>query len=141
MRLNPDQKRRIRRISLTPLIDVVFLLLIFFMLSSSFLKFINIPVGGAGKANAVNPTREEIILIRIATEGNILVQGEDVVLEELTSRLDQLNETGLKKAAIQPMDGIKAQRVIEVLHQAKKSKLDSILLSYQNSDDASGDKK
>ncbi len=116
MRLNPDQKRRIRRISLTPLIDVVFLLLIFFMLSSSFLKFINIPVGGASKASSVNQTKEEIILIRIVPEGHILVQGEEVQLEQLTVKLNQLNETGLKKAAIQPMEGIKSQRVIEVLH-------------------------
>ena len=40
-------RRKVPPTNLTPLIDVVFLLLIFFMLASTFLKFSGTPVSGA----------------------------------------------------------------------------------------------
>ncbi|MEO1283127.1 MAG: biopolymer transporter ExbD, partial [Pseudomonadota bacterium] len=46
MRLKAQPQRKFP-LSLTPLIDVVFLLLIFFMLASTFLKFSAMPIAGA----------------------------------------------------------------------------------------------
>jgi len=48
MRLDLAEPARRRAISLTPLIDVVFILLLFFMLSSSFLQWRQIDLSSAG---------------------------------------------------------------------------------------------
>ncbi|MEM7440227.1 MAG: biopolymer transporter ExbD [Pseudomonadota bacterium] len=52
------KRRQRRKLSMTPLIDVIFLLLLFFMLSSTFSKFseVELTSGGAGSAIVANDT-------------------------------------------------------------------------------------
>ena len=62
-----------RRLSLTPVIDVVFLLLLFFMLASTFTRFANVEIGLAGKA--VAPAKENqppVILISVKKDSTYL---------------------------------------------------------------------
>ncbi len=129
MQLNPDQQRRLRRISLTPLIDVVFLLLIFFMLSSSFLKFINIPIEGAAQSAGGEINRAELAIISIDRQGQITIDGQEVALEGLVEHLNNLMAKNQTKAVIRALEGVKAQKIIEVLHKARKSKLKTIMLA------------
>ena len=50
-----------RRLGLTPLIDVIFLLLLFFMLSSTFSRFSQVPVegGAAGGGTGNRPAQSQ----------------------------------------------------------------------------------
>jgi len=75
--------------NLTPLIDVVFLLLIFFMVTTTFLDpereiDIDLPTAESGGA----PTEEiEEIVVNVTEEGEILHAGSRVGREELISLL------------------------------------------------------
>ncbi|MGH1350836.1 MAG: ExbD/TolR family protein [Methyloligellaceae bacterium] len=129
MQLNPDQQKRLRRISLTPLIDVVFLLLIFFMLSSSFLKFINIPVEGASQSSGGGINRAELAILSIDAEGQIKIDGQVVSLDGLEEYLNEVLAKGQTKVVIRALEGVKAQKIIEVLHKARQSKVKTIMLA------------
>ena len=63
-----SRPRRAARIGLTPLIDVVFILLVFFMLASSFLEWraleIRIPTFGSASSDADEPLR-----VRVGLDG------------------------------------------------------------------------
>lgn len=63
MRLNQSLGKRRQAISLTPLIDVVFILLLFFMLSSSFIPWrqINVSMPTATQASSKDIIRLEIL--------------------------------------------------------------------------------
>ncbi|MDP7242489.1 MAG: biopolymer transporter ExbD, partial [Rhodospirillales bacterium] len=66
-----------RLISLTPLIDVVFILLVFFMLASSFLDWRSIDLtvsSGVGEATS----DKRAILISLRSDGSIVVGSEPV---------------------------------------------------------------
>ncbi len=65
----PDLSRVKRRqaISLTPLIDVVFILLLFFMLSSSFIKLKQINLPAAAQATE---SPDEVLVVTLHTGGN-----------------------------------------------------------------------
>ncbi len=70
-----------RRLSMTSLIDVIFLLLLFFMLSSTFSKYseVELTAGGAGSAQSDDPVRF------IKMDGpRILLNGQDLALEAIT---------------------------------------------------------
>ncbi len=129
MQLNPDQQRRLRRISLTPLIDVVFLLLIFFMLSSSFLKFVNIPVEGASQSSGGSLNRAELAILSIDVQGQIKIDGQEVTLDSLEQHLNGLLAKGQSKVVIRALEGVKAQKIIEVLHKARQSEVKTIMLA------------
>lgn len=100
MRLtNLTQTRR--SISLTPLIDVVFLLLVFFMLASTFMKFAAVPIAATGSGGPINPDiQARISLIHVGTKGRLTVNGVPVSPERLEEQLRQQHATGNKRAII-----------------------------------------
>jgi biopolymer transport protein ExbD len=76
----PSRSREEPEINLTSLIDVVLLLLVFFMVSTSFVREaeINIRLPEAS-ASPVNPTEVEMTEIGITESGNFLVNGRQLV--------------------------------------------------------------
>lgn len=77
-----NRKRDELTINLTPLIDVVFLLLIFFMVTTSFARHseltLNLP-----EADAATPVQpKKIIEIAISTDGHFLVNGKRLVNDQ-----------------------------------------------------------
>ena len=72
MRIEAALRRR-RPLSLTSLIDVIFLLLLFFMLSSTFTRFASVEITG-GPASATASSTPPDVMIRLE-EGQWTVNG------------------------------------------------------------------
>lgn len=60
-------RRRRRAISLAPLIDVVFILLLFFILTTNFTRWRELPVAMPAQAEALDPP--ELRVLRLAADG------------------------------------------------------------------------
>lgn len=78
-------RRRAAEVELTPLIDVVFQLLVFFLLTSAFINpgiTVNLPDAETGTS-----ADDAIMSISIDDAGNIFVGQEQVSFEELEARL------------------------------------------------------
>jgi biopolymer transport protein ExbD len=90
---------------LTPLIDVMFLLLIFFMLSSQIAPYSLIPLTRLAVENEhdVEPNAPATpdIAIRVS-RGFISVGGERIAIAELASRLKKFTESGFSSFVIVP---------------------------------------
>ena len=75
-----------RRASITSLIDVIFLLLLFFMLASSFSKFSEVEI--ASTTAAAGKTSDNPILILTVGTDTLLLDGKAVPLSHLAYRLE-----------------------------------------------------
>ena len=95
-----------RSLALTPLIDVIFLLLLFFMLTTSFQREVDLPLApaGAGQAEATRPA-----FLDLGPEA-LTLNGAPAQLSELTALL--ADEAAL---LIRLQPGVSAQRLIDVL--------------------------
>lgn len=83
-----DAPSRRRLIDLTPMIDVVFLLLVFFMLASRFVMDTTIPLAtGSGQST---PAPGSFRLVDIGVGGGLALNGVPVSAEELPARLQGL---------------------------------------------------
>ena len=82
-----DTVRRSRSVSLTPLIDVVFLLLIFFMLASTFLQTQALTVLTPGVSSAEQPTDDAVVEVWLLADGTIKVDREPVLAGGLAAAL------------------------------------------------------
>lgn len=82
-------RTRRRKLSMTSLIDVIFLLLLFFMLTSTFSKFSEVELS-AGGSGAVAPSETPPLFLQLK-ENTIGLNGQDV-------SLDALAESSLSKA-------------------------------------------
>ena len=81
-----NRMKGLNTIDIAPLIDVVFLLLIFFMLTSSFISEPGIEVN-LPKAVTSEAVEERSLIITITSENVIYVNREVVILRELESML------------------------------------------------------
>ena len=82
----PRRPRRRSNIELTPLIDVVFQLLVFFLLTSSFVQpslRLDLPSGGV--QDEADPTP---ILLDIDGDGNLALDGRPIVRAKLREELE-----------------------------------------------------
>ena len=79
-------RRRPTLIRLTPLIDVVFILLVFFMLASSFLDWRAFEVAVPADTRAVDPDLDPIT-VRIAADGGFHLDDKAVAGDELAGRV------------------------------------------------------
>ncbi|MCB1864794.1 MAG: biopolymer transporter ExbD [Chromatiales bacterium] len=78
MNLRPYRRREEVDLNLTPLIDVVFLLLLFFMLSTTFQQEVRLKVE-LPEASAERPDEQQIIDAGISAEGEYFINGDRVV--------------------------------------------------------------
>lgn len=109
------QPRRRTIISLTPLIDVVFILLVFFMLASSFLDWHAIDLNAPGKTAKTSPSMEKSLLIEIDNEG-LLISGQQITLGELRGHIQPFLQSGRDQTVfVKPADGIQLQKTITVM--------------------------
>lgn len=121
-------------INLTPMIDVVFLLVIFFMVGSKFSEAesrIKVNVPTVGEMRSITRAPDERV-VAISLDGTITLDGQMMTLGELTATLRQqhANYPGLKVAVRGEASG-SLQQTVEVLHAVRTSGVDQIGISTQ----------
>lgn len=87
MLLNLDTKRKKNLISLTPLIDVVFILLLFFMLSSTFTQWrkVDTPLLGTEVVESTSTTKTRHQFVLKANDGTVWLGARQIGLEDSVS--------------------------------------------------------
>lgn len=123
MQLKAPEKKSLN-LSLTPLIDVVFLLLIFFMLASTFSRFSSLPLAVNSGQSQENSSKK-FVLVRIQKDGVIEINGQQSQLEGLTKVIDELAVEEGMKLFIKPLEGSTVQHLVSVMQKARKSKLNN----------------
>ncbi|WP_319773127.1 biopolymer transporter ExbD [Breoghania sp.] len=126
------ERARIRRrpIGLTSLIDVIFLLLLFFMLASTFSNYQALPLAGGGQATAA--LREEAArpaLLRIHGNGQMDLNGQSVSAETLAGKLAELQENETTRVAIWSGEDASVQDVVGAMDAVVAAGLSSILVA------------
>ena len=128
-----DEPRRFTRpIPLTPLIDVVFLLLMFFMLSTTFAKFGQFGMGqsasqvpGAQAAAGAEPG----VIVDVAHGPLVRINGARVAVEDLVARLNDFHKLGVRNGVVRPAGDADVQDLVTVLELARTSGLQALALS------------
>jgi biopolymer transport protein ExbD len=105
-------KRRL--VSLTPLIDVVFILLVFFMLASSLVKWqvvaLDAPASAAAGTAVVGSW-----LVRVQPDG-LDLNAEPIEPSELAGRIGvRIIENPDQRVLVQPAPGVSLQHLVDVL--------------------------
>ena len=123
--------RKIKRtISLTPLVDVIFLLLIFFMLTSQIAPFSIISFAGTKvDRNAQNidlpsltePSSPGLGSLITVLNGGVLIDGQRTTHLNIDKAMADLLKSGVTTAIISPRSTASVQDLITVLEAVKKA--------------------
>jgi biopolymer transport protein ExbD len=131
--------RRPRRrvfFALTPLIDVMFLLLIFFMLSSQVSPYALMPVGGVAAASGDAPATAADaasgpLAIRLS-HGQARIGGRDIPLTELGAVAKGFVDQGITTFIVVPSASADAQDVVTTLEALKAVSAKDVTLVSAN---------
>lgn len=112
-----------RQMSLTPIIDVVFLLLMFFMLASTFSRYAHVELGLSGRVEtaAVAPAETRNILLSVRGNGTFAVNGAAVAVDGLADALREAAENQDARVLIRPAEDAAAEALVRAVEQARAS--------------------
>ena len=88
MRRKFKKNREESEINITPMLDIVFIMLIFFIVTTSFVKEISIDVNRPTKSPIKEQKKSEVISVRISGEGQIFVQERLITLDAVRANIE-----------------------------------------------------
>lgn len=119
-------------IDLTPMLDVVFILLIFFIVTSVFVTEAGIDVVRP-EASTADPQKGDLILIAVGSEGDIWIDGEMIDPRAIRSRFElRLADAPNSSVIIQADAGADNEQVMLVLAAARESNIQAVSISAEN---------
>ncbi len=129
--LMPSRPRKAPELDMAPMIDCVFQLLIFFMLTTSFapMRGIRVQLPPPGKPSAEKPKG---LIVRIANpeggqrDGTMVLNDEIVSYNDLYSRVINASEETKNMLIIQADREVLHQQIIKVIDLAKQAGIDKI---------------
>ena len=116
-------------INVAPLIDIVFLLLIFFMLASEFTDFKTIDLVSPVESNTNIEITKLPIIINLSESGTIHVNSETIEKNNLSNFLKTtLTENSSKKVVINTDENTKINLLIDIIDIVRDLGIDKIAL-------------
>lgn len=120
MRIDVAAVRKRRPLSLTSLIDVIFLLLLFFMLTSTFTRFARVEISG-GPASASTGGKSPDVLIRVDDPAGWRVNGQTLAEEAAIVELARLKEAGAETAVLLVRGELTSQQLVEAVENIRRN--------------------
>lgn len=124
--------KTVRRLNLdiTPLIDVIFLLLIFFMVSTTFITSPGIHVNLPEADTRSKPEKPEYLELVITEKSEFFVAGKAFRKEKLKSALATARKkTGLDKLVIKADGAVQHKEVVFAMDMAKQTGLHKLSIA------------
>jgi biopolymer transport protein ExbD len=130
MRFSTNQRRQPAEINVTSLVDIIFNLLLFFMLTTSFSQSAGLEVRLPSASASDAEVRPRDLVVALTRDGHTVVEGKSLTAEQLNARIADLKKRDAKATVIVQADKEVAHgRVVEVLDAAKSAGLKSVAIA------------
>jgi biopolymer transport protein ExbD len=118
-------------IDLTPMLDVVFILLIFFIVTSVFITEAGIEILKP-EASTAEPKSKDLILIAVSSEGQVWIDGEEIDPRFIRARFElRLADTPNAAVVIQGDRAAQNEHVMTILRAARDAEIASVSISTE----------
>lgn len=131
MEFKSSRERR-THLNITPLVDVLFLLLIFFMLSTTFDRFSGMKLELPESSQSSAPERRDIV-VNIDRKGNIFIDTVQTNIGELEEKVrEYLSKNPNIPLVLRADRGIPHGFVVEVMDMAKRAGVRKIAIATRS---------
>ena len=120
-------------INLTPMLDVVFIMLIFFIVTATFVKEVGLDVNQPDddKPKEINPDKKSIV-VRITNRDRIIIAQRDVDWRSVRANIERLHaENPEAPVIIQPHSDSTTEAMIHVMDSARQAGVYNVSLATQ----------
>ncbi len=120
-----------QQINLTPMLDVVFIMLIFFIVTATFVKEVGLDVNQPDddKPKTVDPDKKSIV-VRITNRDRIQIAQRDVDWRAVRANIERLHaENPEAPVIIQPHPDSKTETMVHVFDYARQAGVQAVSLA------------
>ena len=115
----PDQETEL---DLTPMLDVVFIMLIFFIVTATFVKEMGLDVNTPDKNQNVKDADKQSIVVQVTSRDRIRIRGRDIDFRAVRANIERLHaENPEAPVVIQPHPESKTEIMIHVMDSARQA--------------------
>ncbi|MEK9977207.1 MAG: biopolymer transporter ExbD [Gammaproteobacteria bacterium] len=123
------------KISLTPVIDVVFILLIFFMLASNFNKVGQLEMNTSKESNQVKNDDMKVIKLLVRQDETVISEGKIYDDKELISMIQlAIKNTENYNIIITAKDNVTYQRYLDIMSFLKANGLNNVSIGIKDNE-------
>ena len=119
------------QINITPMLDVVFIMLIFFIVTATFVKEVGLDVNQPedDKPKTVDPDKRSIV-VRITSRDRIIIAQRDVDWRSVRANIERLHaENPEAPVVIQPHPNSRTESMIHVMDSARQAGVFNVSLA------------
>jgi len=115
-----QQSEEEEEIDLTPMLDVVFIMLIFFIVTATFVKEIGLDVNSPDKNQNIKDADKKSIVVRVTNRDRIMIRGRDVDFRAVRANIERLHaENPEAPVVLQPHPDSTTNIMIHVMDSAR----------------------
>jgi biopolymer transport protein ExbD len=128
MRFRP-KKQEVDNIDVSPLIDMVFILLIFFMVTTTFVKDMQLDINRPA-ASSASKSKSKVIRVYIDNSGEVYVDNQPTKVWALQSKLrGMLRDSADKSVLVISDEKIPVEKLIDVVDECRLSGAKNVAVS------------
>lgn len=118
-------------INITPMLDVVFIMLIFFIVTTSFVKETGVDISRPSSSQA-KTVKKGNILVAIKEDGKIWINKQEVDISAVRSRVEKMHAENPEANAVIIADrGSRTGDLVQVMDQIKSAGVPSISVAAE----------
>lgn len=120
--LKTGQEEEQNEIDLTPMLDVVFIMLIFFIVTATFVKEIGLDVNSPDENTNVQDADKQSIVVQITSHDRIKIRGRNVDSRSVRANIERLHaENPEAPVVVQPHPESTTETMVHVMDAARQA--------------------
>jgi len=124
-----NKKQNVDSVDVSPLIDMVFILLIFFMVTTTFVKDMKLDINRPSAASA-SKASSKVTRVYIDNAGEVYIDNQPVKIWAIQSKLRDLLRTSTEKSVLVISDDtIPVEKLIDVVDECRMSGAKDVAVS------------
>ena len=116
--------------NLTPMLDVVFIMLIFFIVTATFVKEVGLDVNQPEKDPAPVDPEKQSIVVRVTSTDRIIIAGRDVDVRSVRANIERMHaENPEAPVVIRPHPDSRTDTMVRILDSARRAGVGDVSLA------------
>jgi len=124
------QQLREDRVNLTPMLDVVFIMLIFFIVTATFVKEVGLDVNQPENEPVTVDPEKKAIVVHVTSTDRIIIAGQDVDVRSVRANIERMHaENPEAPVVIRPHPDSRTDTMVRILDSARRAGVGNVSLA------------
>ena len=129
-RILGQQRGQEGEIDLTPMMDVVFIMLIFFIVTATFVKEIGLDVNSPDDNQEPPDADQQSIVVQITNRNRIMIRQRHVDIRQVRANIERLHaENPEAPVVVQPHPDSTTEMMIQVMDAARQAGVENVSIA------------